>query len=147
MDVIQKRVPHYANIHKWVRNNKPKIDHCEMCLMNKEISELQVANISHTYQKDINDYKWLCVRCHTIFDKRYNNLGNYLLGRCGDENIQWKGGEKIYTCDMCGDEFSRPPSHMRSKSGIFCCSIKCGNKYKTSLLIRDNKGRYCYGVK
>jgi len=29
---------------------------------------LELSNISGKYKRDINDYEWLCVKCHRIKD-------------------------------------------------------------------------------
>lgn len=60
-------------IHIWVLRNKPKPKVCEICKI-KEPKDL--ANISQKYKRDINDFEWLCRRCHMIKDGRMKNL-NY----------------------------------------------------------------------
>lgn len=35
---------------------------------------LDVANISGKYQRDINDFEWLCRKCHMKKDGRINNF-------------------------------------------------------------------------
>lgn len=61
----------YDSLHRWIERNKPKIELCENC--NKEKS-YDLANISGEYKRDIDDYKWLCRRCHMKEDGRINNL-------------------------------------------------------------------------
>ena len=61
----------YKNLHGWIRRHKPKVELCENC--NKEKS-YDVANISGKYKRDINDYEWLCRRCHMKGDGRMKNL-------------------------------------------------------------------------
>ena len=56
----------YTNIHKWVRKRKIKPKYCSICNQEKK---LQLANISGEYQKNINDYLWLCQECHYLYDK------------------------------------------------------------------------------
>lgn len=57
----------YDALHEWIRKNKPrtKYDRCELCNV---VRPLQAANISGRYMRDVNDYKWLCRRCHSRFD-------------------------------------------------------------------------------
>jgi hypothetical protein len=50
--------------HAWVRDNKPKT-RCEDC----GCDSFELANISGRYLRDVDDYKWLCKRCHKQFDK------------------------------------------------------------------------------
>ena len=68
-----KDVPSYRTLHHWVHRHKPKTKNCEIC---NKVKPLQAANISGQYKRDINDYQWLCVKCHVIKDGTINNL-NY----------------------------------------------------------------------
>lgn len=61
----------YGALHEWVRNHKPKPKFCEECKKNKP-SDL--ANISGEYKRDINDFEWLCRKCHMEKDGRRNNI-------------------------------------------------------------------------
>lgn len=56
----------YTWIHAWIRNNKPKPNFCECCNINKPHD---VACIG-IYIKDINQFKWLCRKCHMEQDGR-----------------------------------------------------------------------------
>ncbi len=58
----------YKKIHKWVAKNKPKPLVCPECKIN---TKLQLANISDEYKKDINDYEYLCQKCH---HKKYGHI-------------------------------------------------------------------------
>lgn len=59
----------YAAKHIWIANElgRPKI--CWECGV-KTLSKRQYhwANISGKYKRDVNDYKRLCVKCHSFFD-------------------------------------------------------------------------------
>ena len=55
-------------LHNWVRRNKPKPKVCEICKKNKPYD---LANISGKYRRDINDFEWLCRKCHMKKDGRY----------------------------------------------------------------------------
>jgi hypothetical protein len=55
------------SLHEWIRNHKPKPKFCEKC---KKEKPFEVANISGKYKRDINDFKWLCRRCHMKGDGR-----------------------------------------------------------------------------
>jgi hypothetical protein len=61
----------YYPLHAWIRKNKPKDNFCNNCGKNKP---LEAANISGKYKRDINDYKWLCRKCHMNSDNRISNL-------------------------------------------------------------------------
>ena len=55
----------YMALHSWVRRHKPKVELCEGCNKKKK---LVIANISGEYKRDINDFKWLCQKCHMKMD-------------------------------------------------------------------------------
>ena len=57
----------YKVLHKWIRKNKPKPDVCEMCNCFKP---KEISNISGEYKRDIDDYQWLCVLCHSYYDNQ-----------------------------------------------------------------------------
>jgi len=57
----------YQAIHIWVRRNKPKPKLCVLCGKRKA---RDLANISGDYRRDINDYQYLCRKCHIRFDKK-----------------------------------------------------------------------------
>jgi hypothetical protein len=56
----------YIAIHTYVKRRKPKPETCEFC--NKKISRLDLANKSGEYKRDINDWYWLCRKCHQDYD-------------------------------------------------------------------------------
>jgi len=56
----------YTALHIWVRQNKPKPNACEIC--GKITTKLEAANISGGYKRDINDFVYLCKKCHRRFD-------------------------------------------------------------------------------
>lgn len=58
----------YNVLHKWINRNKPYTGFCEHCGITEAGRRLDAANISGEYKRDINDYKWLCIRCHRKFD-------------------------------------------------------------------------------
>jgi hypothetical protein len=58
-------------LHKWIRRHKPKPELCEEC---HQQPPLDVANISGKYLRDINDFRWLCRKCHLLSDGRIKNL-------------------------------------------------------------------------
>ena len=61
----------YHALHIWVKNHKPKLELCENC---NKYPPYDLANISGEYKRDINDFKWLCRRCHMTEDNRMKNL-------------------------------------------------------------------------
>lgn len=92
-----KEESYKRNLHKWIRKNKIKSEFCELCFENKPT---ELANISQLYLKNVDDFIWLCRKCHRISDGRIisdwsrkelliykKNLTffpmNYILGKCG----------------------------------------------------------------
>jgi hypothetical protein len=56
----------YTHIHTWINRHKEKKE-CEDC---GAIFNLQMANISREYKRDVNDWRVLCAKCHAKFDDR-----------------------------------------------------------------------------
>jgi len=89
----------YAAIHYWVRAHKPKPECCEDC--KKANKELELANISGEYKRDINDYKYLCPKCHFEFDfrwrflKQYSDKGNAYIKKYVDALKKCRTDEEI----------------------------------------------------
>lgn len=58
-------------LHEWVTNHFPKTNLCQIC---NKIPPHDLANISGEYKRDLDDWNWLCRRCHMLSDGRMNNL-------------------------------------------------------------------------
>lgn len=81
----------YNALHTYIKNNKPKPELCENC---KNKKPFDLANISGEYKRDINDFEWLCRKCHMEKDGRMitlkknhkkreiNNLGRLKCNKC-----------------------------------------------------------------
>ena len=61
----------YDSLHDWVRWHKPKVVLCENC---GEKPPRDLANVSGEYKRDLDDYRWLCRKCHMESDNRLNKL-------------------------------------------------------------------------
>ncbi len=64
----------YMGLHSWARRNKPKPKLCEDC---KKFPPLDLANISGEYKRDLNDFKWICRKCHMKEDGRLKQLTSW----------------------------------------------------------------------
>ena len=62
------------NLHGWIRRRKPKPKFCEEC---KKRKPYDLVNISGKYKRDINDFEWLCRKCHMVKDGRIHNLKQF----------------------------------------------------------------------
>jgi hypothetical protein len=63
-------VGRYA-LHLWIKSRKPKPLYCERCGLKKPYD---LANISQKYYRKLDDWEWLCRRCHMEKDGRLKNL-------------------------------------------------------------------------
>lgn len=63
----------YHALHEWIIKRKPKPNLCEKC---KERPPKDLANISGKYKRDVNDFEWICRKCHMVKDGRVFNLKN-----------------------------------------------------------------------
>lgn len=57
----------YNAIHEWIRKRKQKPELCEKCKINKPYD---LANLSGNYKRDVQDYLWLCRKCHYHLDRK-----------------------------------------------------------------------------
>ena len=51
----------YHSLHKWLRDNLPKPEFCELC--GKKPAK-DIANISGEYNRSFDNYLYICYRCH-----------------------------------------------------------------------------------
>lgn len=59
----------YDALHDWIRANKEFTGKCEICGLESDNRRIiQAANISGEYKRDVNDFTWLCNKCHYKFD-------------------------------------------------------------------------------
>ena len=64
----------YAGVHKWIKQIFPKPDKCQEC-GNK--AELDLANITGVYNRELQNWNYLCRSCHIKQDGRINNLKQF----------------------------------------------------------------------
>jgi hypothetical protein len=57
--------PSYGGLHNWVKRKRGKATICVDCGSTNQVGW---ANLSQQYKRDLNDFKALCRKCHTIFD-------------------------------------------------------------------------------
>src|SRR3990167_4532281 len=89
----------YFALHNWIKEHKKKINYCEDC---KQKKPLDLCNISQKYKRDINDFEWLCRRCHMKKDGRLKQfILNIRRGSPKGENANnWKGGKPKCLCGI-----------------------------------------------
>jgi len=57
----------YGALHTWIKKKKEKPEFCEICGKEKPYD---LANISGEYKRDVNDFQFICRRCHVKQDGR-----------------------------------------------------------------------------
>lgn len=62
----EESVKNYSGIHWTLRNKFKKPESCQKC--KKKSSDLDWANITGVYDRDIKNYQALCSRCHMNYD-------------------------------------------------------------------------------
>lgn len=71
----------YQSKHITIRSHLPRPAICPNC---EENPATDVANISGKYSRDLDDWVWLCERCHHIFDldKYYIDMSGRQCSLC-----------------------------------------------------------------
>ena len=64
-------VGHGASFHRWVECRKKRPSVCEKC---KERPPYDLTNKSGSYKRNLDDWEWLCRKCHMENDGRLNKL-------------------------------------------------------------------------
>jgi len=64
----------YFPLHEWIKKRKPKPKFCEKCKIRKSYD---LANISGNYKRDVNDFEYLCRKCHMNEDGRLKKLQGF----------------------------------------------------------------------
>lgn len=82
----------YSRLHAWVRQNKPEPKYCVDCKSNPP---KDLANISQEYKRNIDDWEYLCRRCHMLKDGRMGNLNKGRMPKtfckCGQPSVVHDG--------------------------------------------------------
>lgn len=99
-------------LHQWLRSRKPKPKLCEEC---NKTEPYDLANISGEYKRDVNDFEWLCRRCHMFKDGRLKIFNTKYKGYKGKIKPR-----KQITCFICGKKIK---VIITSKQKF--CSKKC----------------------
>lgn len=57
----------YRGLHRWINAHLPKPQLCEICNIKPP---RDAANITGIYNRDFNNWKYLCRSCHRILDNK-----------------------------------------------------------------------------
>ena len=104
---------------------------------------VKCKNESQKAKKEIK----VCLFCGKTFEiVPSKNSRKFCSRRCAYEahkeagNPNWKGGEELFTCEQCGNEFSRPRAEANSRNDIRFCSTKCHGVWQSKHL----RGRHSW---
>lgn len=101
----------YSALHNWVYRHLEKPNNCACC---GKPANLDLANISKEYKRELTDWEWLCRSCHMIKDGVTKRLIEYGLS-------SRKYGE--INCKECDKAFMK-----KYKKSLFCCK-PCSTTY------------------
>jgi len=101
----------YYGLHHWIHSRLPKPKLCENC---KKQPPYDLANKSKLYTRELNDWWWICRKCHMVLDERINNLRHCKTG--------W-----YHQCKYCGREHWVTPWDWNNGQGRYC-SKACSNR-------------------
>ncbi len=108
----------YKALHAWIMRHKPKPEFCERC---HKVPPYDLANISGKYKRDVNDFEWLCRRCHMESDGRLKKLYSRIYPT-GRGHPSWKGG--LPKCVDCNKQLK-----YRSSTRCMSCEYKRRKKW------------------
>lgn len=112
----------YEGLHGWIKRNKPKMELCECCNKNKSYD---LANVSGEYKRDINDFEWLCRKCHMKKDGRIEQLSIISKNQIHSKRTI----EVIKECSVCKKEYIIIKNKIKTNK---FCSNKCRGHYISS---------------
>ena len=113
----------YSALHGWIKYRILKSDCCEKCL--KRSDKLDLANISQKYKRDLDDWEWLCRRCHMIKDGRMKKF------------IRVKKNSTPHECVICKLKFL--PRYNKAKN----CSWKCSKIFMSKIMKKKTYKKIC----
>lgn len=97
-------------LHGWVKRRKLKSDFCESC---KVAKTEDLANISQEYKRDINDFEWLCRKCHMLKDRRINKLAE-------ESRKRFRGHRINFNCLICNKKSTTTLGEIHKGGGKYC---------------------------
>ena len=100
----------YGGVHGYVRKRKFKPEFCERCGIRPP---LDLANKTGKYLRDLNDWEYLCRKCHMDGDGRAKKASEFQKSR--------KLPQKF--CKECGKPYYRTSGQRTSKYCSWPCTI------------------------
>jgi len=105
-------------LHEWVKRRKIKTKFCEKCL---KAPPRDLANISQEYRRDLNDFEWLCRKCHMEKDGRLSDLKKWPQAKKTDFCLRGHKKTKIKNrtcCRICSKHAAKKYRQRRKNNGI-----------------------------
>ena len=53
----------YGALHDFIKFRLTRPNKCQQC---GKIGKVDLANISQNYRRDVNDWEWVCRKCHMV---------------------------------------------------------------------------------
>lgn len=100
----------YHALHEWVRRNKKEKKICAC----GSVKNIDAANISGEYRRDLSDWKYQCRKCHMTEDGRMKVIEKRHI----DTKV-W------LNCPFCSSRFRVYKGAVNTRK---YCSKKCSNK-------------------
>ena len=75
----------YTALHDWVKVRLAKPLACNHC---GKIKALNLANKSHKYKRSLNDWLWLCSKCHGNYDSGKNRGSSTRIWKMENDNYK-----------------------------------------------------------
>ncbi len=84
----------YRALHTWIKTRLSKPLGCNHC---GEIKPLDLANKSQQYKRELDDWLWLCKKCHMKYDKEIHIEAHKrsVATRKRNGNYKFKGNQYI----------------------------------------------------
>jgi hypothetical protein len=78
----------YHARHDYIRRRKPQPDICEGC---GEKAKLTLANVSGRYLRDVNDWRWACLKCNkSLYKTPHHLFSGFLQVRSRKSYLKYK---------------------------------------------------------
>ncbi|KKL59219.1 hypothetical protein LCGC14_2217540 [marine sediment metagenome] len=62
----------YRNLHKYIRRNKKKPDHCKDCGIRTD--KLQLHSVNHIYTRNSEDWVYVCYSCANVRHRKIPSI-------------------------------------------------------------------------
>ena len=96
--------PSYNAVHKWLRRHLPKPNVCDSCKLSPPID---VACVTGIYNRDFENWDWLCRSCHNRSHKlKYQSDHKCVVCKSSDTWIK-KSGKPLWRYGMCHKCYSK----------------------------------------